>query len=170
MVRTEALARGRGFKVILSPNRSLTWQANLWVLASFFAVSLFISVGVLLKGAWVIVPFAGIELALLAFAMCYVQRRTRLTEVIYIDDRRLLIERGIGSPQCSWSFCRPGASIMVHSDNPFADDQHVCVCGDQGIVEVGEFLNPSDRALLVKDLTGCGLRASRHLNWSALPA
>lgn len=159
---------GRRFKLVLAPNSSLTWRQNLWVLASFVAVSLLVAVGMLLKGAWVILPFAGIELALLTFVLCNVQQRTRAREVIYIDERRIRIEKGLNTPQSCWSFCRPGVLIMVQPGGLVAAEQRICLCGDQGIIEVGEFLNPNDRARLVSDLAGCGLRAYRHSNWSSL--
>ncbi len=168
MVMTEVMEPGRSVRLTLAPNRSLTWEGNLWVLISLLVLSLFTSIGFLLMGAWVIMPFVGVELALLAFALFYVQQRTQVREVIYIDERRIKIEKGFGAPQVSWSFCRPRVSVMVESGGEFSGTQHICFCGDQGMITVGEFLNPSDRALLVEDLSGRGLRTRCHRDWSTL--
>ena len=51
--------------IILRPNRSADWRANRNLLLSLAALSCVISTGFALLGAWVILPFAGLEIAVL---------------------------------------------------------------------------------------------------------
>ena len=50
------------------PNRSLGPAARRWVLAGIAATILVIACGAMAIGAWLVMPFAGLEIALLALA------------------------------------------------------------------------------------------------------
>ena len=62
----ERLPHPDGFRLVLTPNRSLSWHGNVRIWAALFVLSALIATGFTLMGAWVIIPFAGLELIALA--------------------------------------------------------------------------------------------------------
>ena len=57
MVFTDIDDDSRTGIIVLRPNHSWSWRANLWFLTVFFCLSLTIAVSFLLAGAWVVLPF-----------------------------------------------------------------------------------------------------------------
>jgi len=88
---------------VLRPDRSLDWQGNLRFFALISIVSLSIAGWFAWLGAWLILPFAGLELAALGFALYLVVVRGLDKETVSIEGDKLEICKGrwrIGSTTC----------------------------------------------------------------------
>jgi uncharacterized membrane protein len=83
----------RGFVLVTRRNNSLSPRGRKTVLASLFGVSLAISLPFALHGAWLILPFAGAEMAMLYLAFRAVARHAQDYESISISQDRVLIEQ-----------------------------------------------------------------------------
>lgn len=153
------LSSGR-VRLVLEPNQSLSWTGNLYVSLSLLIISLIISVVFALFGAWVVLPFALLEVILLVSIFYYINQHLRCQEVVSIDDQHVLIEKGSQRPEQIWDFCRGKVSVVVQQQNEPVDHDMVIISGDQGIVTVGEFLNNQDAKQLIKSLKRSGLRTT----------
>lgn len=91
-----------GHRLILRPNASLGWRGNLLCLGGLVAISTLIGLGMWLAGAWMILPFAGVELTVLAAALYVTRWRCQRQEVIWIDDQQLCWEQGVYRRQARW--------------------------------------------------------------------
>lgn len=100
------------FVLVSQHNRSLSSTGRNAVLGSLVFVSLAISLGFALHGAWMILPFAGAEIALLFFAFRAIGRRAGNYETISICGDRILIERWESGKPSRFEFNRFWAQVV----------------------------------------------------------
>ena len=82
------------FMIVLRPNRSWTWRANLYLIASLFVVSLSTGLFFVLQDFWLILPFTLAEVGLVAVCLYYCVRRTHEQEVLTLSSDTVVLERG----------------------------------------------------------------------------
>ncbi|SDZ82537.1 DUF2244 domain-containing protein [Microbulbifer marinus] len=151
--------------ILLQPNQSLSLSGNLWVFASLVAVSLGISLAFALAGAWMILPFAGLELLLLAVLFGYVYLEGTRREVIRISNERVILDCCKGQRQQTvyhQEFSRDSVTLLVRMGGSAAEPASVCLSGPEGCLEIGGFLTDAERAELVHKLNRCGICARRE--------
>ena len=69
MVVAEIDDNSRTGIIILRPNNSWSWRANVLFLSVLMGVSMSIAFGFLLAGAWVVLPFSLLEMAVVAYCI-----------------------------------------------------------------------------------------------------
>ena len=74
------------------PNRSLGVAARRWALAAIAATTLGLAAGATVLGAWPVMPFAGLEVALLALAFHVVGRHDADFERLEIGEHEVRVE------------------------------------------------------------------------------
>ena len=151
--------------ILLAPNQSLSLAGNLWVLVSLVAVSLGISLAFALAGAWMVLPFAGLELILLCVLFGYVYLEGTRREVIRINDQRVMLDCCKGHRQQSvyhQEFARDSLAVLVRMGEGSTDPAAVSFTGPEGCLEIGDFLTDSERAALVRKLGDCGICARKE--------
>lgn len=165
MVTEVGRASPRSACILLRPNQSLSLSGNLWVLVSLIAVSLGISLAFALAGAWMILPFAALEMLLLSVLLGYVYLEGSRREVIRISEDRVVLDCCRGQRNQSVyhrEFARDSLSVLVRMGGTPAEPASVCFRGPEGCLEVGDFLTDAERAALVKKLGACGICARRE--------
>jgi len=70
----------------LLPNRSATWKQTKAFVILIGTVVFVIAIAWAFAGAWMILPFAGLEIVLLMYFMAKVSKQTYMKEVLVIDD------------------------------------------------------------------------------------
>lgn len=80
--------------LVIGPNASLTPRQACWFMASVSAVGLGIAGAFALLGLWPILPFAGLELGALGWALWLSLRRNRYRERVDFDGERVRIGFG----------------------------------------------------------------------------
>ncbi len=154
---------GEFTRLVLTPNRSLSWRLNKCLIAFACLWSGLIGLGLTLAGAWPVLPFVGLELGGLASGIWYTCWKLRIQEVIYISDRSVRLERGIRGPETrlAWEKDRLKARVFLHAH----PDQAPIIEFSDGrgqSVRIGAFLNLADCQALIHRLrcAGLPLRAS----------
>ena len=71
--------------ILLTPNRSITWVQAKWIIAFMIAVVMIIAIAWTFVGAWMILPFAGLEAGLFAYLMYKVTRFTYLKQIVNVS-------------------------------------------------------------------------------------
>jgi uncharacterized membrane protein len=74
------------------PNRSLGIVARRWVLGAMAATTLGVGAAATAFGAWPVMPFAGLEVALLAFAFRVLQEHDADFERLEVGDHEVSVE------------------------------------------------------------------------------
>ena len=139
-------------QVVLRPNRSWTWRANLALLGTLAAVSLTIATAFALQGAWLILPFTLVELTLVALCMHYCVRRAYQQEVLHFTAEELVVEKGSRSVRERWTFERFFTRFSVHPASFPGHRKRVCVRSQQAEVEIGDFLRDDEKDELIDTL------------------
>lgn len=141
------------FRCIIRPNASLTWhQVQLWFAAIAF-VSMTIASVFALMGAWLILPFAGLEMLALAVTFYLCARRGQLQEVITVQDGHIVIERGRDYPQLSYKFYAAWSKIVVKNNVAKSNLTQVVLRAHGKELEIGRFLGDDERKELAHTLS-----------------
>jgi uncharacterized membrane protein len=88
----KAVENAADFTLVARRNNSLSSGGRFLVLGSLAVVILAISLGFALNGAWLVFPFAGLDLLVVYLAFRYVERRAGDYECIAFRDDNIVIE------------------------------------------------------------------------------
>ncbi|HEX7037008.1 MAG TPA: DUF2244 domain-containing protein [Pseudomonadales bacterium] len=152
MIDCQFDASSAGGRIVLRPNRSWTWRANLCLAGTLLAVSGTIGAILAVRGAWTVLPFAMLQgAAVLAGLYCCV-RRTYVQEVLTFSPEFLLVERGIRRPWLRRRFQRYFTRFLVHpADHRWYRRRIAVRCRDQEL-EIGSFLTSEEQDDLIRAL------------------
>ncbi|MEO7387230.1 MAG: DUF2244 domain-containing protein [Gammaproteobacteria bacterium] len=133
----------------LRPNSSLTPRAAAWFYGSLVAVVLGVALGCAALGFWPVLPFAGLEVAVLCGAVIWINRRAEIREYIRVDDVSVVVEkcranRGDASRK-AWAFQRPWTRVELRTGQPAHWPSRLLFSSRGLSVEVGGFLTDGER-------------------------
>jgi Integral membrane protein len=109
----ERIENDNGTSLVLTPNRSLSWQGNLILWCAFTVLVLVIATGMALAGAWVVLPFAGLELLGLLAGLYYTSRQCHQQEVLHITPETVRLEKGLYQKECEWEMPRQWVRLYL---------------------------------------------------------
>jgi len=81
-----------GYKIIARPNNSLSLDGGIKLLTAMAIVTVIIAIGFAHIGAWMVLPFAGLELLAFAYAFYYVYLHAGDFESIAIEEDKVIVE------------------------------------------------------------------------------
>ena len=82
------------YRVTFKPNCCLTAESKRQVVLLLTVIPCCIAIGFAMLGAWLVLPFVGLEIVALSFAFYYVNSHESDYESISIDGNSLVVERG----------------------------------------------------------------------------
>ena len=142
--------------IVASPNQSATWGANVVVLLALSVPVLGIAVFFALLGAWLILPFAGLELLALAAALYRVNCKQQYRQVITVSADSVCIDKGYRTLQQHWDLARQSSGLTITTQDHPWDGPQLCVHDRNVCITLGEFLNREDslklQALLQQEI------------------
>ena len=139
-------------RIVLTPNLSWSWHANLMLLYGLMAISMTIGIGFLLMGAWVILPYSLLEISILWLCIYYCVYRCYRREIITISTHEVVIEKGILRRQEIRSFNRSWSQFLVKGPRRHGDLSKICIRSHGQEMEIGSFLNQPDKSALIHQL------------------
>ena len=151
-------------RLLLTPNQSMSWAGNVLICMPMFVVSVAIGAFFMVLGAWVIFPFALLEVCLLLGIFYYVNLKLRHQQVVTVADNRVIVEKGGEQLEQKWDFSLGHLTVMIQRQQSAAAvrAESVMISGNRGIVTIGEFLGEEDAERLVCTLKQCGLCTCEH--------
>lgn len=139
----------------MAPDRSLDWQQNkqfIWGLGGLCAA---IALGfTFILGAWVVLPFAGIEIAALTSALYYVSWKLSYRHVLTFDDECVTIEKGVYRPRGAWTWPKRETHLEVEPAQHDWEASRLSLHRDQESLNIGDFLSREDAASVIELLRG----------------
>lgn len=141
----------------LLPNRSANWQQTKLLVCFVGSVSLGVGLFWAWQGAWLILPFAGIEVALLVFLAHKVCSATYQQQMITFEQNAIVIESGMYFPRHHWRLDRQSAALIVTEPEHPLSPLHLQLADMNERVELGYWLNREDTLLLLPMLKQQGL-------------
>ena len=138
------------YLITLSPNSSLTGIYRIIFLASISFICVGIATVFYFFGAYLILPFAGIEIAILLIAFYLSFKWSSRKELIYISQDVVRIEKGIHKAEYLWEEFRTFTSFQIAKDANKSLRLSFRSKGDNVIV--GDFLNEDDKNILINEI------------------
>lgn len=139
-------------RIELAPNCSLSPQGARLFVGSVAAVTFGVAIIFTAQGFWPVLPFAGLEIGLLAWAVRASLRRGAEREVIVVSDAEVVVERRRpgGSRRTvfprHWSRVTLRGPLRVQHPSRLTIESHGRAC------EVGRFLTEDERRRLASRL------------------
>ncbi len=153
MVTTTRSDAGQTCYFILRPNHSLSWKAaKLWF-ATIAGVVLTVALAFTVMGLWPILPFAGLELAVLGYCFYRCAVNAQNCEVITVDTEVVKVEKGRHGPESRWDLPRSWAAVAIERHGMRGRPSRLFLRSHGRRVELGTFLNEDERRDLARDLT-----------------
>lgn len=140
------------YKVVARPNCSLPPGGMARVVAVLAFVSFSVAIAFGLTGAWMVFPFAGLELLAVAYAFYFIHCHAGDYESITIDGDQLAVEKRYYKNTSRIVFHRYWAQVVLRAT---ANGEHRLWLRSHGEeVEVGRYLNNEQRLALARQLQG----------------
>ena len=134
-------------------NRSLSPAGRVVFLALIFSNILIVAAGFALVGAWLILPFAGIEMAALAAAFYFISLRDGDFERVTIDDHAVRVEASDRGNASRVEFNRTWAQLVRRMDRRGRGCQ--LALRSHGVeVAIGRLMNDEQRLSWSRELAG----------------
>ncbi|UTP72534.1 DUF2244 domain-containing protein [Alteromonas sp. LMIT006] len=149
----------------LTPNRSATWRETKIAIGIMVVLVMTIAFGWAAVGAWVILPFAGLEVGLFAYFMYRICRQGFNQQIVTITKEFVLIESGIMRREVARTYDRNQLSFEVAETERDWHLPDIVMCLGMYRLSIGEFLNKDDRIKLKDALKNNGLPLSRTHWW-----
>ena len=138
-------------RIIIRPNRSMTWEQTKTVYVCIASYSLAIAGAFAVMGFWPVLPFAGAEMAALGLAFYVNALAGRSVEVVTVGGDVVKVEKERPGPRCEWRFHRAWARVDMDWSSG-ARSSRLVVRSHGNEVVLGEFLTEDERALLAATL------------------
>jgi uncharacterized membrane protein len=124
-------------------------------------------------GFWPVLPFAGLEIGLLTYALWWTSARARQMEVVDVGEQHVAVEKGARHPEQRWSFSRSWARVSLVGPAVKQHPSRLFIGSHGQRVRVGDFLTENERQRLASDirsaLAGVVLTSTpnyEEMNWS----
>jgi uncharacterized membrane protein len=152
MVNSQIDDETRTGQIILTPNASWSWQANLYLLYTLLAISLTVGIGFAAMGVWMILPYSILELSVLAICIYICVQKCNRQEVIRVEEHAVTVEKGIRRPSETFSYHRLWAKFVVKPPRHPWETETITIASHGKELELGGFLTRADKQLLIADL------------------
>ena len=152
-------AETQAFEAVLYPNQPVGRRAFIGVMIGMSSVSLAIGTGFALAGAWPVMGFLGLDVALLYGAFRLARSRARRREHIRIDADGLVVRRiEANGAAREWRFEPYWVQVLM--DDPPRRDSWLTLASHGRALRIGTFLTPEER-LELADAMRTALRRLR---------
>lgn len=145
-----------GCKIIARPNNSLTPELSARLLVSMVVVVLVIALAFTHMGAWLVLPFAGLEIAAFAYAFYYIFLHSGDFESVTIEVDRVVVEKRNDKENTTVVFQRYWAQVNVRDveGKKGVNGKSGLFIGSHGKeIEFGRnFINDEQRIFLAREL------------------
>jgi uncharacterized membrane protein len=150
---TDTPAQPAGLQRIeLAPNCSLSPQGARLFVGGLATVTFGIAIFFAAQGLWPILPFAGLEIGLLAWAVRSSMRRGAEREVILVSDAEVVVERRGPSGSLRTVFPRHWARVTLRGPLRAQHLSRLTIESHGRACEVGRFLTDDERLRLAARL------------------
>ena len=139
--------------LILIPDRSTDWRGNMIVIAVLGGTCLVISAAFYFTlGIWMILPFAGLEIAALFAGLYYAQWKLNYRHIIDVYSDAIVLEKGVYKPSKSWKLDRFATQLHVYPAKHDWEARKLYLVDDKFELSLGEFLSKQDIQLVLDRL------------------
>ena len=158
MVNVDKVNSSDYYRFVLSPNCSISWSE----LVVFYLVTCLLALGVglffTLQGLWLVLPFSGLEMLALGLGLHLTSRKVCRQEVITFERDRIRIEKGVRQIDQYWEFETSWVRLIDEQPDSRNRRRQLALGVHGKYVEVGNFLDNSEKDALAFQLKDCIIR------------
>jgi uncharacterized membrane protein len=162
MVEVHRSADNNGTIITLRPNRSASWEETRLFVLVICSTTLSIGIFWTFIGAWMVLPFSGLEAALVAYLFYRVCESTYQRQVITCDAGKVTVQFGTTFPKRTWTLERERSHLAVTEPAHALDPLKLVIADSLHHIELGKFLNRDDKALALQELRKTGLQVRSY--------
>jgi uncharacterized membrane protein len=144
--------RGLEHRIVLAPNCSLTPRGARLFVGSLALVTFAVAGFFAARGLWPVLPFAGLEIGLLAWAVRASLRRGAEREVIVVSEADVVIERVAPTGSRRTVFPRHWSRVTLRDPQAAQHPSRLTIESHGRACEVGRFLTEDERRRLAARL------------------
>jgi uncharacterized membrane protein len=138
------------YKIIAKPNNSLSPEGSVHLLAAIIVVVLMVALAFTQMGAWLVLPFAGLEIVAFAYTFYYIYLHSSDFESITIEYDSVVVEKRNYKESTTAVFQRYWAQVNVREVNGKCG---LFISSHGKEVEFGRnFINDGQRNVLAREL------------------
>ena len=154
-------------EITLMPNRSLSTKQSQWVVFGVCTVVFIIALFWSIQGAFLVLPFAGLDILLFAYFMFKINKDSMRKQLITIDSHNVLIEAGHLEVEKVITFSRADTYVVV-AEQQEKKPLGLKLSDSISYFELGSFLTNTDKAETRKALKEAGLKEMNEQWWQPL--
>ena len=152
MVASEFNSDSSIHRFLVRPNCSLSWSGIVRFYLGMVVVSFTIAGAFALNGAWLVLPFAGLEMLVLGLALYSVARRCASWQLITIGADTINIYVSVSTEPLA-TFRRAWARLELQSGKNKWYPPRLTICSHGQAVEIGHCLNEAERRSLASQMS-----------------
>lgn len=158
MIRIDQVLPDGAYRIVLSPNCSIRWRDLVLFYIFTCVIALAIGIFFTLQGLWLVLPFSGLEMLALGYCLYLTSRKVYRQEVITLDSDRTRVEKGVQRVHHSWEFETPWLRLVDEPHGHRKRHRRLALGSHGNYVEVGDFLDNSEKDALAFQLKDCIIR------------
>ncbi len=169
MVASQFDAYDASSRFLIRPNCSLTWLGMVRFYIGMVAVSFGIAVVFALKGAWLILPFAGLEMLVLGAALYVVAKRGSRWQMVSIQGDQVEVVEHDSKCARQQIFQRAWAQVTLEQARIKGYPSRLTIRSHGRAVEIAGYLTDTEREHLAHELRQA-MRPARLSDMSSKPS
>lgn len=138
---------------VVRPNRSLPVVGMIALFVALSTMALTIGIGFTLAGAWMVLPFAGLEVVVVGALCLWLYRHLDDCELVVIEDDRVRVIRRVGTKESQQDFPRYWVRVTLNRSQDERSPSRLLIGSHGRFVSLAENINERDRLLLATELT-----------------
>jgi len=139
-------------RFMIRPNCSLSWRQTVWFFLGMVTVSFSIAIAFAMKGLWLILPFAGLEMLVLAVALYHVARRAARWQMLNIHEDSVDFVEGVDKSENRSSFQRAWVRVRFEAAAIKGYPSRLMLGSHGRNTEIGEYLGEAEKQQLAQQL------------------
>lgn len=151
MIQVQSIS-DQATQLVVQGNRSMSWRANLWLVAFLAFIVMGIALAMAWMGFWMVIPFAGAEVLFVLGCLHYTLRRLEKKEVITVDRQAIRVEWGYNKPDTHVRLPRQWARLRYQVDDSPFDVGRLSVAAHGRQYLLGQALGRTEKQTLYAEL------------------
>jgi len=142
-------------QIIVTGNKAMSWRANVVLAASLSALSAVFGGVIALLGFWLVLPFAGLEFAVVLYCLGKTYRKLGYTEVISFQESTVTVECGFDRPEDVIELPKPWTKLEFDNPSSLFEVGTLLIKAGGKRHELGRLLNKEEKRTLHNELQSC---------------
>lgn len=135
--------------IILRPNHSANWKQTKRLFLAIALASGLVTLYWISIGAWMVLPFIGLELIAFFFLSRIVCAKSFSQEVLTLDANQISVTFGKQLPERRWDFLRTNTELIIVKPHHSLSPHQLKLKDPDKTLEIGSRLNKEDNNQLI---------------------